>query len=105
MRACLEDAGLQPTDVDYINAHGTSTPVNDLHETIGIKAVLGDHARNIIVGSTKSMTGHLLGASGAVEAIVCTQVLREGKIPPTINGTDPDPECDLNYAPWRNGRA
>ena len=98
MRACLADAGLEPTDVDYINAHGTSTPVNDLHETIGIKAVLGDHAHKIVVGSTKSMTGHLLGASGAVEAIVCTQVIRDGKIPPTINGTDPDPACDLNYA-------
>ncbi len=99
MRECLADAGLEPSDVDYINAHGTSTPVNDLHETIAIKEVLGDRAKEIVVGSTKSMTGHLLGASGAVEAVVCAQVLQTGKIPPTINGADDrDPECDLDYA-------
>ena len=99
MRACLADAGLDASEVDYINAHGTSTPVNDLHETIAVKAVLGDRATEIVVGSTKSMTGHLLGASGAVEAIVCAQVLQTGKIPPTINtAADPDPACDLDYA-------
>jgi 3-oxoacyl-[acyl-carrier-protein] synthase II len=83
--------------VDYINAHGTSTPLNDSNETGGIKMVLGDHARNIVVGSTKSMTGHLLGAAGAIEGVFSALVCREGKIPPTINYSEPDPECDLNY--------
>jgi 3-oxoacyl-[acyl-carrier-protein] synthase II len=98
MRRALADAGAEPSEVDYVNAHGTSTPVNDEHETIAIKAVLGSRAREIIVGSTKSMTGHLLGASGAVEAIACAQVMSEGRIPPTINFTTPDPTCDLDYA-------
>ena len=98
MRLALADAGADPSEVDYVNAHGTSTPVNDEHETIAIKAVLGSRAREIIVGSTKSMTGHLLGASGAVEAIACAQVMSEGHIPPTINFSTPDPSCDLDYA-------
>lgn len=98
MRAALADAGAEPAEVDYVNAHGTSTPVNDEHETIAIKAVLGDRAREIVVGSTKSMTGHLLGASGAVEAVACAMVMQEGRIPPTINFSTPDPTCDLDYA-------
>lgn len=98
MRLALVDAGATPDDVDYINAHGTSTPVNDEHETIAIKALLGERAREIIVGSTKSMTGHPLGAAGAIEAVVCARACREGRIPPTINYTTPDPACDLDYA-------
>ncbi len=98
MRLTLRDAGIEPEQVDYVNAHGTSTPVNDEHETIAVKAVLGARAHEIVMGSTKSMTGHLLGASGAVEAIVCAQVMKEGRIPPTINFTTPDPACDLDYA-------
>jgi 3-oxoacyl-[acyl-carrier-protein] synthase II len=98
MRRALEDAGAGPEDVDYINAHGTSTPLNDLHETIAIKAVLGDRAHEIVVGSTKSMTGHQLGAAGAVEMVISTLVCRHGKIPGTINFEEPDPECDLDYA-------
>jgi len=98
MRRALDDAGLGPTDVQYINAHGTSTPMNDLNETLAIKAVFGDAARQMVVGSTKSMTGHLLGAAGAVEAVLCALVVREGRIPPTINFSEPDPACDLDYA-------
>jgi len=98
MRAALEDAGLQPTDVDYINAHGTSTPANDVNETLAVKAVFGEHAYELVMSSTKSMTGHLLGAAGAVEAAISILVCREGKIPPTINFSTPDPDCDLNYA-------
>lgn len=98
MRLALADGGLEASQVDYVNAHGTSTPVNDEHETIAVKAVLGDRAHEIVMGSTKSMTGHLLGASGAVEAIVCAKVMQEGRIPPTINFSTPDPTCDLNYA-------
>lgn len=98
MRTALDDAGMTPADIDYINAHGTSTPANDLNETLAIKAVFGDRAHEIVVGSTKSMTGHLLGAAGAVETVVSLLVCREGVIPPTINFSEPDPECDLNYA-------
>jgi 3-oxoacyl-[acyl-carrier-protein] synthase II len=98
MRAALEDAGLEPHDVDYINAHGTSTPANDMNETLAAKAVFGDHAYELVMGSTKSMTGHLLGAAGAVEAVVSLLVCQNGVIPPTINFSTPDPECDLNYA-------
>jgi 3-oxoacyl-[acyl-carrier-protein] synthase II len=98
MRAALRDAELEPGDVDYINAHGTSTPANDVNETRAIKAVFGDAARNLVVGSTKSMTGHLLGAAGGVEGIITTLVARTGQIPPTINFSTPDPECDLDYA-------
>jgi 3-oxoacyl-[acyl-carrier-protein] synthase II len=98
MRIALADAGLAPEDVDYVNAHGTSTPQNDTNETAAIKQVLGEHAYRVIVGSTKSMTGHLLGAAGALEAVICALVCREGKIPPTINFEEPDPTCDLDYA-------
>ncbi|HEX6134211.1 MAG TPA: beta-ketoacyl-ACP synthase II [Longimicrobiales bacterium] len=98
MRAALGDADVAPSDIDYINAHGTSTPMNDLNETLAVKAVFGDHAYQLVMGSTKSMTGHLLGAAGGVEAVICVQVCREGKIPPTINFSTPDPACDLNYA-------
>ena len=98
MRAALKDAGIEAGDVDYINAHGTSTPMNDLNETLAVKAVFGDHAYDLVMGSTKSMTGHLLGAAGGVEAVICVLVCRDGTIPPTINFTTPDPACDLNYA-------
>lgn len=98
MRAVLAGAGLEARDIDYVNAHGTSTPVNDRNETLAIKAVFGEAANRLVVGSTKSMTGHLLGGAGAVEAVICVQVCREGIIPPTINFATPDPECDLNYA-------
>jgi 3-oxoacyl-[acyl-carrier-protein] synthase II len=97
MAAALRSAGARPDEVDYINAHGTSTPANDLNETAAIKEVLGEHAREIVVGSTKSMTGHTLGAAGGVEAVITTMVLRNGIIPPTINYSTPDPECDLDY--------
>jgi 3-oxoacyl-[acyl-carrier-protein] synthase II len=98
MRRALVDAHITPADVDYINAHGTSTPMNDLNETLAIKAVFGDAARRLVVGSTKSMTGHLLGAAGAVEAIITLLVCRDDEIPPTINFSTPDPDCDLDYA-------
>jgi len=97
MRLAMQDAGLSAADVDYINAHGTSTPANDASETTAIKAVLGDRAREIVVGSTKSMTGHTLGAAGAIEAGVSLLVCDRGLVPPTINYETPDPECDLNY--------
>ncbi len=99
MALTLEDAGIKAAEVDYINAHGTSTPYNDANETAAIKAVFGDHARNIAVSSTKSMTGHLLGAAGAVEAIFGTLALHQGILPPTINYQIPDPDCDLDYVP------
>ena len=97
MRMAMDDAGLNPEDVDYINAHGTSTVANDRNETAAIKQVLGDSAYSVIVGSTKSMTGHLLGAAGGVEAVVTALICRHGQIPSTINLTDPDPDCDLDY--------
>ncbi len=97
MKKALDDAGISPEEVDYINAHGTSTPYNDKFETAAIKAVFGEYAYKLAVSSTKSMTGHLLGAAGAVEAIVCAQSLSEGFLPPTINHTEDDPECDLDY--------
>ncbi|MBI1805982.1 MAG: beta-ketoacyl-ACP synthase II [Ignavibacteria bacterium] len=99
MRQCLKDAGLKPEEVDYINAHGTSTPFNDKSETQAIKAVFGGHAYTLHVSSTKSMTGHLLGAAGAVEAIVSVLTLYHNMIPPTINYEFKDPDCDLNYVP------
>lgn len=99
MKMAMRDAGIDPTEVDYINAHGTSTPVGDRSETIAIKNAFGDHAYKLAVSSTKSMTGHLLGAAGGVEAVICAMTLNHGKIPPTINLEHPDPECDLDYVP------
>lgn len=99
MQLALEDAGLNPTDINYINAHGTSTPLNDKSETAAIKSVFGEHAYRVAISSTKSMTGHLLGASGAVEAALCAEVFRHGIIPATMNYATPDPECDLDYVP------
>jgi 3-oxoacyl-(acyl-carrier-protein) synthase len=101
MRACLADAGVEAADVDYINAHGTSTELGDIAETQAVKAVFGDHARKLIFNSTKSMTGHLLGAAGALEFAVSLLVARTGRVPPTINQVTPDPECDLDSAPNR----
>ena len=99
MQMALDTAGLNPEDVDYINAHGTSTPFNDLYETMAIKSVFGDHARMLMISSTKSMTGHLLGAAGGIEAIFSLLAISRGVVPPTINYTEPDPECDLDYVP------
>jgi 3-oxoacyl-[acyl-carrier-protein] synthase II len=99
MKRALKDAGLEPKDIQYINAHGTSTPANDFNETRAIKAVFGEHAKSVNVSSTKSATGHMLGAAGAVEAIVSAMVVGTGVIPPTINYHTPEPELDLNYTP------
>jgi 3-oxoacyl-[acyl-carrier-protein] synthase II len=99
MKRALKDAGLEPKDIQYINAHGTSTPANDFNETRAIKAVFGEHAKNVNVSSTKSATGHMLGAAGAVEAVVSSMVVGTGIIPPTINYQNPEPELDLNYTP------
>lgn len=99
MTEALADAGLEPTDVDYINAHGTSTPANDSTETAAIKASFGEAATSVPISSTKSMTGHLLGGAGALEALACVLAMRDGVIPPTINYETPDPECDLDYVP------
>jgi 3-oxoacyl-[acyl-carrier-protein] synthase II len=99
MTAALNTAGLNPEDVDYINAHGTSTPVNDPIETNAIKTVFGDGAYRTPVSSTKSMTGHAIGAAGALEAIICVKAMEAGVIPPTINLDNPGPDCDLDYVP------
>ncbi len=99
MRAALQRAGIGPEEVDYINPHGTSTPLNDRYETMAIEAVFGEHARHIAVSSSKSMTGHLMGAAGALEALVCAKVIESGCIPPTINLRHPDPELTLDYVP------
>ena len=99
MRRALRKAGIEPGEVDYINAHGTGTPLNDKVETLAIKNVLGEHARDVAISSTKSMTGHMMGAAGALEAIVCALAIRDSCIPPTINLEVPDPECDLDYTP------
>jgi 3-oxoacyl-[acyl-carrier-protein] synthase II len=99
MRSALRNAGLPPERVDYVNAHGTSTPYNDKFETAAIKQVFGDHARRLKISSTKSMTGHLLGGAGAIEAAVAVKAIETGVIPPTINLDTPDPDCDLDYVP------
>lgn len=99
MRLAIEDAGIKPAAIGYVNAHGTSTPVNDRNETAAIKTVFGEYAYQLPVSSTKSMTGHLLGAAGAIEAIITAYALKEGYLPPTINYQTPDPECDLDYIP------
>jgi len=95
----MADAKMSPEEVDYINAHGTSTPFNDRIETLAIKALFDSHAHKIPISSTKSMTGHLLGATGGVEIVACVVSLRQGAIPPTINYEVPDPDCDLDYVP------
>lgn len=99
MRLCLKDAQINPEEVDYINAHGTSTELNDKVETLAIKKVFGGHARKLMVSSTKSMTGHLLGAAGGIEFVCCALAIKDGVIPATINYENPDPECDLDYVP------
>ena len=99
MRGALNDAGIAPADVDYINAHGTSTPLNDPNESKGIQAVFGDHAHMLSISSTKSATGHMLGAAGSVEFIACALAMRDNMVPPTINYSTPDPECVLDYTP------
>lgn len=99
MRMCLEDGGIDPSRVGYVNAHGTSTPLGDIAETQAVKAVFGEHAHNLVFGSTKSMTGHLLGGAGALEFVVTLLAAREGQIPPTINVASQDPACDLMCAP------
>ena len=99
MTLALHDARINPTDLDYINAHGTSTPLGDAAETIAVKNVLKDHAYKVSVSSTKSQLGHLLGASGGVELIFCLLAIRDRVIPPTVNLENPDPVCDLDYTP------
>jgi 3-oxoacyl-[acyl-carrier-protein] synthase II len=101
MALALQDGKLNPEDVDYVNAHGTSTPANDSNETAAIKTALGARVQRIPVSSTKSMTGHLLGGSGGIEAVACTLAIRHGLIPPTINYQNPDPACDLDVVPNR----
>jgi len=101
MSLAMREANVQPEEVDYVNAHGTSTPLNDKYETMAIKRALGDAAYKTRVSSTKSMTGHLLGAAGAVETIACALAIRDGLIPPTIGLSEPDPDCDLDYVPGK----
>ena len=99
MTMALEEAGLDPSEVDYLNAHGTSTPLNDRHETKAIKVALGEDAYRVPISSSKSMTGHLLGSGGALEAAICVMAMRDSLVPPTINLEEPDPDCDLDYTP------
>jgi len=99
MKMALRNGGINPEQVTYINAHGTSTPFNDMYETMAIKSVFGDHAKKLMVSSTKSMTGHLLGAAGGIEAVYCCMAMDKGVVPPTINYVEPDPDCDLDYVP------
>jgi 3-oxoacyl-(acyl-carrier-protein) synthase len=99
MKMALRHAGLNPEAISYINAHGTSTPQGDIAETLAIKTVFGEHARKLAVSSTKGATGHMLGAAGAVEMVVCSKAIETGMVPPTINYQVPDPDCDLDYVP------
>jgi 3-oxoacyl-(acyl-carrier-protein) synthase len=99
IRLALKDGGLAPDQLDYVNAHGTGTELNDIAETRAIKSALGDHAHSVAISSTKSMTGHMMGATGALEAIFCLKAIETNTAPPTINLVDPDPECDLDYIP------
>jgi 3-oxoacyl-[acyl-carrier-protein] synthase II len=99
MTMALQSAGMNPTDIQYVNAHGTSTTQGDIAETLAVKAVFGDHARSLVVSSTKGATGHMLGAAGSTELVVCAKAIETGTVPPTINIQNPDPECDLDYAP------
>ena len=99
MKMALRSGGLNPTDISYINAHGTSTPQGDICETQAVKAVFGEHAKKLAVSSTKGATGHMLGAAGAVEMALCAKALQTGVVPPTINYEQPDPQCDLDYVP------
>jgi 3-oxoacyl-[acyl-carrier-protein] synthase II len=105
MKMALAGAGMDADAVDYINAHGTSTPFNDRFESMAIKKVLGNHAKKVMVSSTKSMTGHGLGAAGGIEAVYCVLAMERGAVPPTINYVDPDPDCDLDYVPNEARRA
>jgi 3-oxoacyl-[acyl-carrier-protein] synthase II len=97
MLNALRNAGINPDQVDYLNAHGTSTPLGDVNETQAIKAALGEHAHRLVVSSTKSMTGHLLGGAGGIESVFTVMAVHQQKVPPTINLLNPDPECDLDY--------
>ena len=99
MKMAINDGGLKPEEIDYVNAHGTSTEYNDKFETLAVKEVFGEHAYKLAISSTKSMTGHLLGAAGGVEAIFSVLAIRDSMLPPTINYETPDPECDLDYVP------
>ena len=99
MMRALACGGVKPEQVDYINAHGTSTPYNDKFETLAIKKLFGEHARRLAISSTKSMTGHLLGAAGGIESVISVKTIETGMIAPTINLEEPDPDCDLDYVP------
>jgi 3-oxoacyl-[acyl-carrier-protein] synthase II len=99
IRLALADANIAPEAIDYVSAHGTATPMNDSSETAALKTALGDSAYNVAISSTKSMTGHIMGGTGAIETIFCTLAIRDQKMPPTINYNTPDPACDLDYIP------
>ena len=101
MKMALRSAGLNPTDISYINAHGTSTPQGDIAETQALKTVFGEHARKLAVSSTKGATGHMLGAAGATELVLCVKAIQNDIVPPTINIENQDPECDLDYVPHK----